>query len=176
MRQLKIVMNLLLVISTSVLILSFTIDATKKDGQKNIPTILQEGNRQVNGGGTAIEGGKVSTFVFNAVEFEDGTVTGHLVYNWRLGSIYQEMEIDCMRIAGNRATLSGVITTIRGDNSSYPFIVEGSRVSFTIEDNGNGVSGGPDKISDFIYGNTASCANYWNPYIPIKGNISINDE
>lgn len=45
------------------------------------------GNQMANGGGTTVEGGEKSTFVFNAVKKSDGSVTGHLVYKIRVSNI-----------------------------------------------------------------------------------------
>ncbi|MFN9710611.1 MAG: hypothetical protein ACK55K_04305, partial [Bacteroidota bacterium] len=63
------------------------------------------GNRHINGGGTGIEFGKKSTFVFNAVETSSG-ITGHLVYHLRAFDVTFQMNLDCMEINGNRATMS----------------------------------------------------------------------
>ena len=71
----------------------------------------REGNPSVHGGGTAMELGEKSTFSFNAVQEDDGTVEGHLVYHVRGADISFEMDIDCMTITGNRATLSGTVHT-----------------------------------------------------------------
>jgi hypothetical protein len=128
------------------------------------------GNRHVNGGGTTTESGKVSTFVFNAVELPDGTVNGHLNYMFRAGDLDIKMDIDCMSINTNRATLSGTITDVTGNTAGYPFVVVGAQASFTVQDNGNGNGG--DLISDLIVGRTCAGGELVT-YLPIKGNISI---
>ena len=69
------------------------------------------GNAHVNGGGTTVEFGTKSTFVFNAIETEGGIV-GHLVYHLRAYNVSFQMNLDCMEIRGNRATLSGTVTKI----------------------------------------------------------------
>jgi hypothetical protein len=125
------------------------------------------GNAHVNGGGTAVEYGKKSTFVFNAVE-ADGVVTGHLVYHLRAFNVSFQMSLDCMEIRGNRATLSGTVNSITGENIPS-YIFPGSRASFTIEDNGNGRN--RDRISDVTFG--ARCIDDLDTYIPVQGNISI---
>jgi hypothetical protein len=131
------------------------------------------GNAHVNGGGTAVEGGEKSTFVFNAVELPDGSVNGHLVYNYRAGDNEIHMDLTCLRIFGNKATLSGVVTSATGDLPS--FISVGAAASFTVEDNGQGKG---DKFSNLIFGAgsfTSSCADNWATYILVSGNISIKE-
>lgn len=127
------------------------------------------GNAHINGGGTAIEFGKRSTFVFNAIETSGGIV-GHLVYHLRAFNVSFKMDLDCMEIRGNRATLSGTVTSITGDNIPS-YIFPGSRASFSVEDNGNGRS--RDKISDVVFG--AQCNWDLDTYISVQGNISIRD-
>ncbi len=125
------------------------------------------GNAHVSGGGTAVEFGKKSTFVFNAIETQGGIV-GHLVYHLRAFNVSFQMNIDCMEIRGNRATISGTATSITGANIPG-YIFPGARASFTVEDNGNG--GNRDRISDVVFG--AQCGWDLETYIKVQGNISI---
>jgi hypothetical protein len=127
-----------------------------------------QGNSHVNGGGSAIEFGKRSTFVFNAVE-TNGSVVGHLIYHLRVFNVSFKMSLDCMEIRGNRATLSGMVESVTGDQAPS-YIFPGSRASFTVEDNGNGRN--KDRISDVFFG--ARCTDDLDTYIPIQGNISIH--
>ena len=131
--------------------------------------VFAQGNAHVNGGGTGVEFGKKSTFVFNAVETNDGVV-GHLVYHLRSFNVSFQMSLDCMQIRGNRATLSGTVNSVTGDNIPF-YIFPGSRASFTVEDNGNGRN--KDRISDVVFG--ARCIDDLDTYIPIQGNISIKE-
>lgn len=128
------------------------------------------GNPHVNGGGTTAEGGQVSTFVFNAVQLPDGSVNGHLNYKFRFADIDIRMDIDCMTLMGNRATLKGTVTDVNGNVSSYPFIFIGAQAAFTVQDNGQGRAA-PDLISDLIF--PAGCDANLATYLPIRGNISI---
>ena len=54
------------------------------------------GNQSVTGGGTTIELGKVSTFVFNAIKKSDGSVSGHMNYKFRGGPITWAADINCL--------------------------------------------------------------------------------
>jgi hypothetical protein len=124
----------------------------------------------VNGGGAAVEFGVKSTFVFNAVRHVNGSVNGHLVYHLRAFDIQFQMAIDCFQIDGNRATLSGTVTSVSGSNVPS-YIFPGSRASFTVEDNGKG--GNKDRISDVFFG--AQCWDDLNTYLPIQGNITVRE-
>ncbi|RYY00809.1 MAG: hypothetical protein EOO53_21250 [Gammaproteobacteria bacterium] len=171
MRQLKSVLAVF--IALAILGVSFTtVPYTPK---KTTSASLLQGNAHVNGGGTALEGGVKSTFVFNAVQLPDGSVNGHLHYNIRLTNTEFDMDITCLSINGNRATLYGTVTSVSGSNiPSYIFV--GNTASFTVEDNGNGKAA--DKISDVflstVFG-TVSCADNWNTYLTVSGNISIKE-
>lgn len=129
----------------------------------------REGNPSAHGGGTAMELDEKSTFSFNAVD-DNGVVTGHLVYHVRGLDLSFEMDIDCMTITGNRATLGGVVTEVEGD--APWFLTPGARGNFTVEDNGQGHGAQPDRFSDVIFPGT--CAAQYPTYITIKGNINVN--
>jgi len=72
--------------------MAFNNKAPKPSAQLN--DRVAAGNPHANGGGTPIEGGKFSTFVFNAVEHTDGSVVGHLNYKFRSGDISIRMDIN----------------------------------------------------------------------------------
>jgi len=161
MKKVKLFLFATTLLASLIFLGSFTIDHSKK----------LTGNSSVNGGGTTEERGLKSTFVFNAVSNNQGT-HGHLVYQFRGGDISIHMDLDCLNINGNRATLSGTVSSVSGTNIPG-FIFVGQRASFTVEDNGNG--GNNDKISDLILFGGASCANNWSTYLFIQGNISIKE-
>lgn len=130
------------------------------------------GNPSASGGGTAMELGSKSTFTFNAVEHKDGSVNGHLVYHFRASDITIHMDIECLNIVGNRATLSGTVTSVNGNTTGFPFIVEGAKAAFSVEDNGEGNAANPDKVSDLLFG-VPTCAGMIPPYIVISGNVQV---
>src|SRR6266851_10473008 len=84
--------------------------------------IAAKGNPSATGGGTTVEGGKKSTFVFNAVKQNNGSVNGHMVYHFRSGNITIEMSLNCLKITGNSAALSGTVTKASGTLPSYIFV------------------------------------------------------
>ena len=137
------------------------------------------GNQMANGGGTTVEGGEKSTFVFNAVKKSDGSVTGHLVYVIRVSNITVKMDLDCVRFIGNKtAVLSGIVTEVSGDNIPF-YIHVGSNAFFEVVDNGQGNDANPDLISDLFFpvGTGSANANCTNrrarTYLPISGNIQV---
>ena len=147
--------------------------ASKPVQQSPASPVHYDGNPHANGGGTTIEGGKVSTFVFNAVQHDDGTVDGHLNYMFRETGVDIHMDIDCLEISGNRATLSGTVTQVGGSGTPASYIFVGQRASFSVQDNGQGKGSAPDLISDLILYGAASCADKWPVYLPISGNIDV---
>ena len=137
------------------------------------------GNQMANGGGTTVEGGEKSTFVFNAVKKSNGSVTGHLVYQIRVSNIGVKMDLDCVRFIGtNTAVLSGIVTEVSGDNIPF-YIHVGSNAYFEVVDKGQGNDSAPDLISDLFFpiGAGSANANCTNrragTYLPISGNIQV---
>jgi hypothetical protein len=136
------------------------------------------GNSHANGGGTTIEVGEKSTFVFNAVEQPDGSVTGHLVYQFRAFDFGIIMDIDCLAISGsgNQARLSGVVTHLIGEvPPEFSFIFVGAEAEFAVTDNGQGKNAPADLVSDVLFGSGVSCEDGGGePYLPISGNIQVS--
>jgi len=129
-----------------------------------------DGNLSVSGGGSFDELGAGTTYTFNAVQHNDGATNGHLILHFRAagGSMY--VTIDCLRLfEDNKATMSGVITKLYGvTEGAPPYIFLGGRVSFTVQDNGEGTSGSRDIVSDIgelVPGEPASCADEWPLYL-----------
>jgi hypothetical protein len=131
------------------------------------------GSPSATGGGTTVEAGEKSTFTFSGVQRPDGTVAGHMVYQFRAADLTIHMDIDCLSISGNTAKLSGVITHLQGD--APPFIFVGGDTVFTVVDNGEGGEAPPDLISDVFIFAGASCNAAFTPppYLPIQGNIQV---
>lgn len=132
------------------------------------------GNPRASGGGTTVELGEKSTFTFNAIQLKDGTVNGHLVYQIRGVDINIHMDIDCLNIIGNQATLSGTVTKVTG--TAPGFIFEGQKGVFKVVDNGEGGDAPPDLISDvFLFANARCSVPFPFPYLPVDGNIQVSD-
>ena len=130
------------------------------------------GNPRATGGGTTEEGGEQSTFVFNAVQHKDGTVTGQLVYHLRTADLTIHLDVDCLAIVGNRATTGGETRKVAGNTAAYPYVVVGAPAVFQVEDNGEGGDAPPDRISDLTYVQPG-CQDGPPPDLPIAGNIHL---
>jgi hypothetical protein len=123
----------------------------------------------VTGGGTITFGASkehVSVTVHGtsgSAQFHDNTV---------VGNVNGHVEINCVRIVGNEATLSGIIT-----HSNDPTI-EGWEALFQIRDNGQGGKGeGPDFMSPVLLhevgiGPDCSVPGEFD-LAPVKGNFTI---
>src|SRR5687768_13220815 len=90
-----------------------------------------------------------ATAAFTAVQHADGTVSGNLEVYQRSNNPQYELRIhaslDCLVIIGNQATMSGIISHAVGPS---PGLVDdysvGTRVIFTVVDNGEGKASPPD--------------------------------
>lgn len=139
-----------------------------------VPAATAAGNSSASGGGTAEELGELSTFVFNAVKKGNGNVTGHLVYHVRGWPVTFMMDLDCLNVAGNVATISGVVTQVSEEVPGLIFV--GQDGVFQVVDNGEGANASPDLFSDLFLEPGSSCSSGTVPapaYIPIRGNIQV---
>ncbi len=123
----------------------------------------------VTGGGTITFGASkehVSVAVFGTsgfAQFHDNTV---------VGNVNGHVAINCVRIVGNEATLSGIVT-----QSNDPTI-EGFEALFQIRDNGEGGRGeGPDFMSPVLLHEVGVGSNCLVPgefdLVPVKGNFRV---
>jgi hypothetical protein len=95
------------------------------------------------GSGHMIRSGFNRTFSFSAVKRADGTVTGQIQLNSRSLAVVVHIRVDCLRIEGNKAHMSGRVT--RSSDPSQGFVGELNRL--VVEDNGEGQNAPPDMIS-----------------------------
>ena len=87
--------------------------------------------------------GTLRSFSFNAQRYADGTSTGQLQLNSRSFDVVVHIKIDCLRVVGNVAHLSGRITRV--SNPDEGEVGELNRVE--VRDNGEGPGVPPDQIS-----------------------------
>lgn len=93
------------------------------------------------GSGNITQNGSFRTFAFTAKLYEDGTAQGEAEVLNHVNHRTVHIEVDCLRVAGNRAYVGGRITN--ATNTA----LEGQRVLFAVEDNGEGANDPPDRIS-----------------------------
>ena len=121
--------------------------------------------------------GTFRSFSFSAREGADGTVKGQLQLNSRGFDVFVHINIDCLRVVGNVAFMSGRIT-----HSSNPAEgVVGELNRWAVEDNGEGNGGTPDRVTS-IPANptndpTQTCEAENNPPTPTRlvqrGNVQV---
>ena len=78
--------------------------------------------------------GTFRSFSFSAVKRADGTVTGQAQLNSRSFDVFVHISVDCLRVVGTTAYMSGRIT--HSSDLSQGFIGELNR--FAVQDNGDG--------------------------------------
>ena len=89
--------------------------------------------------------GDLRTFTFNANTDSSGVTTGQTQGNNRNAGVKWHGRLTCLKVVGNVATMSGVVTDITpglGD----PFLV-GNFIQFQVIDMGEGNNAPPDLIS-----------------------------
>jgi hypothetical protein len=103
------------------------------------------------GSGHMIRNGFYRTFSFTAQKNADGTSKGQLDLHSREFDVVVHIEIDCLRVVGNNAHMSGLITYT--SNTDEAFVGELNRL--VVQDNGEG----PDSLPDMVSGIPANPGN-----------------
>jgi len=123
-----------------------------------------------NGHGNITVNGELRTFSFHANTLKNGEVRGSLTLHNRVNDTFIRADIDCLRVIGNTAHMSGVIT-----RSSEPAF-EGLRAFFRVQDNGEGANSPPDGLSFLNVGpNVPDCNSAFSPPFQVieGGNIQV---
>jgi hypothetical protein len=98
--------------------------------------------------------------------------TGHAVFHDQAagGDFHGQIDINCVRILGNEATISGIVS-----HSNEPTL-EGMEALFQIRDNGNGGST-PDFMSPILFHAVGVGPDCLVPsefdVVPVKGNFNV---
>jgi hypothetical protein len=87
--------------------------------------------------------GTLRSFSFSARKYANGTSTGELQLNSRSFDVVVHIKIDCLRVVGNVAHMSGRITRV--SNPDEGEVGELNRVE--VRDNGEGGNAPPDQVS-----------------------------
>jgi hypothetical protein len=87
--------------------------------------------------------GTFRSFSFAAAKRADGTVTGQVQLNSRSFDVFVHISVDCLRVEGNTAYMSGRIT--HTSDPEQAFIGELNR--WVVQDNGEGPDAPPDLVS-----------------------------
>ena len=128
------------------------------------------GGPSVVGGGTITFGASVEHVSVNVF----GT-SGRAVFHDKAagGNFSGQIEINCVRIVGNEATLSGIVT-----HSNDPAL-EGLEALFQLRDNGQGGKGpGPDLMSPVLFHEVGIGPDCLIPgefdLVPVDGNFTVS--
>jgi hypothetical protein len=128
--------------------------------QDDVPTIPADaplfaagGSRpvyQVSGGGTVVRedaaGTRRSTYAFHATIDATGAVSGTAEIHFTSTPAHLHIDVQCVVVEGNEAWLSGPVT--RSDNPDFYL---GGVWLWRVQDNGQGESAEPDRISSFVW-------------------------
>jgi hypothetical protein len=87
--------------------------------------------------------GTFRSFSFAATKRADGTVTGQVQLNSRSFDVFVHIRVDCLRVDGNTAYMSGRIT--HTSDPAQGFVGELNRRA--VQDNGEGPGAPPDLVS-----------------------------
>lgn len=146
-----------------------TVPERAADAQMNGDPLLDaaDAGPSVTGGGTITFGESVEHVSVNV-----RGLSGRAAFHDKAagGNFSGQIEINCVRIVGNEATLSGIVT-----HSNDPSL-EGLEALFQLRDNGEGASG-PDFMSPVLFHEVGIGPNCLIPsefdLVPAKGNFTI---
>lgn len=115
--------------------------------------------------------GDLRTFSFHANEAKDGSVSGQAQIHNRNQDVASHIVVNCLRVVGNTAYVSGVIS------KSSNTLLEGTGAVWSVRDNGEGANAPPDRISlAFVgYTNVTNLCQLASPtpLHAIDGNIQV---
>ena len=109
---------------------------------------------------------------FSAMKQTDGTVSGTAVVHDVSAGVTAKIDVNCLNVVGNTATISGVVTS-----SSEPTLV-GFEGIFQVVDNGEGANAPPDfmSLANFYAVGTGSDCTVPGEYdlVPLRsGNVQV---
>jgi hypothetical protein len=127
-----------------------------------------------NGAGQITSGGEWRTFSFTAHTDSSNNSSGQAELFSRAADLRLHMDIDCLQVVGNTATMSGTVTL---DNADGAYV--GDPIWFQVVDNGSGANSSPDLISRVAIfsgpGEPCTVNNVLPANIPIEaGNVTVH--
>lgn len=147
-----------------------------------VSTVQAQGNGIVasaNGAGQFTSGGEWRTFSFTARTDSSNNSSGQAQLDSRAANLRVHMEIDCLDVVGNTATMSGTVTLVNQDNLGG--VTLGDAIWFRVVDNGSGANSPTDLISRVAFfagpvGTACTDSSTVTPAnIPIEaGNVTVH--
>lgn len=115
------------------------------------------------GHGNLVMEGALRTFSFHAREFNSGHVEGSLELKNRQVGVRAHATLDCLRLQGNEAFVSGVLTQVDGVDGTFI----GDEVWFHVRDNGEGRGDPPDQVTLMIVEVPSAPATFFDCETPL---------
>src|SRR5713226_3559989 len=137
---------------TAILIAAISLNVGMTNAQGTGITALATGSGQIT------RGGELRTFSFTAQRDSSNNSSGQAELFSRASGVRVHMQLDCLNVAGNVATMSGKVT--QADAVASGFI--GDPIWFRVVDNGEGAGAPPDLISRvaiFVMGPGVPCTD-----------------
>ena len=121
-------------------------------------------------GSLTLPGEQQRRFSFHANTMPGNSIKGSGVLTYTGGVLKIHFDIDCLKVSGNTATMSGTVTKLDGTGGFAP----GTKVWFKVVDNGEGSNDNPDQMS-LLFGVGGGCNVAYSVNInPIEGgNIQV---
>lgn len=125
-------------------------------------------------GSLTVAGDQQRRFAFHANTMPDGSVQGSGELTYTGGELKIKFDINCLKVSGNTATMSGIITSVSGPQAAnFPGYVEGALVVFQVIDNGEGSNASPDQISRLGSGSDCNSGIILQTFPIEGGNIQV---
>ncbi|MBC7382713.1 MAG: hypothetical protein H7296_06910 [Bacteroidia bacterium] len=113
-------------------------------------------------------------FSFHANTMPDGSVQGSGVLTYTGGEYKIKFDINCLKVTGNTAIMSGNITSVSGPEAvNFPGYVEGTLVVFKVTDNGEGSNASSDQLSRLGAGSDCNSGIVLQTFPIEGGNIQV---
>ena len=123
------------------------------------------------GSGHILFGANNEFITFNATRQSDGTVTGTAVVHDVSAGVTAKIDVNCLNVVGNTATISGIVTS-----SNEPTLV-GFEGIFQVVDNGEGGNAPPDfmSLANFYAVGTGVDCSVPSEFdlVPVNGNFHV---
>ncbi|MCK0179306.1 hypothetical protein MWU50_08400 [Flavobacteriaceae bacterium S0862] len=153
-------------------------DVTITEDNSAVEDVLRKGNAPTASGQGTIDFGAEGKrhFSFNAITKKDGSVKGNGVLTYTGGELKIKFNIDCIRVVGNTAYITGKITSHSGIPENA-----GRDCLFVAIDNGEGTNADPDILSGFytsIEGGDLDCNIDYGGisyFEVLEGNIQVSE-
>lgn len=137
-----------------------------------VPAATADAPESATGSGHSLSAGELRSFSFSANRLPDGTAHGEAQVNARSLDAFAHIAIDCLQISGNVAHMSGSVV-----HTSDPTVfLPNEYVHFAVQDNGEGATDPPDKISGIPADQPFRCDESAPPELTrtvVRGNVQV---